>query len=131
MSATPPLERFYAIATSHYFARYETHGHYVGFAAWEVTAYTDMAPLYGEDFGTETGGATPLVRGHAKWDGCTNYEFPEKGMLHDCGREGLVNIGVLLGRVWDQCHALMPESDCKMEMEPAIEDGPFPWEVTP
>jgi hypothetical protein len=71
------------------------HGHYIDFEIYNIAiGLPDGKPLYysATDDTPETyeniEDATPYIRGHIKWDGCCNYEYPEEGMLHHCGFGG-------------------------------------------
>ena len=63
---------------------------------------------------TDPGEADVFLEGYVKWDGCSNWDFhpSDKGvaedgksqcrhMHHFCDREGLVNVGMLLSRIYD------------------------------
>lgn len=69
------------------------------------------------------------VRGHVKWDGCSNYTFPasESCMEHECDRSGLVALGTLLGRVFDQCAAMMGDKVLDdIGQQPVVVDRVWP-----
>ena len=62
-----------------------------------------------------------FLEGFVRWDGCTNYiasEHRTNMMSHACTREELVNVGTLLGRVWDLAAEEIPSFD-KDEFEDA------------
>ena len=68
-----------------------------------MTGYESVA-VYGEleNITTDYTQVTPFCKGDVKWDGCTNFDFDDDDcMLHCCTKEDLVNIGVMLGRVYD------------------------------
>jgi hypothetical protein len=70
----------------------------------EFHAYDEEAHGFGKD------SRELFVTGHVKWDGCTNFSFNDSPcMLHTCSRESLVYIGVLLGKIFDQCADLMKD----------------------
>lgn len=49
----------------------------------------------------------PLITGHVKWDGCSDWDFHTDHVLwHECDREGLVRIGAVLARCWDLTETL-------------------------
>lgn len=46
--------------------------------------------------------ANVYLRGHVKWDGCSNWDFcTHECMMHFCEREDMVAVGELLGRLYD------------------------------
>lgn len=60
-----------------------------------------------------------FAEGATKWDGCINWEFKNDGlMLHECDRQGLINLGILLARVHDLCGGMMPSADYTPEPLP-------------
>lgn len=142
-----PLDVFYRLGNKHYFVRYSPvlyngTSYSTDFKAFEVTGWsipTPSTPTFGDNhLATDnpvSEQVTPFISGRVKWDGCTNFDFnfPENGgcMLHECDREGLVNIGLLLGRIWDQCAALCPTTIdyMKEEAQPVVADSGFPWEA--
>jgi hypothetical protein len=52
---------------------------------------------------TKVEDAEVFVSGSLRWDGCCNFNFDcqDDCMIHTCEREELLNIGVLLSRIWD------------------------------
>jgi len=116
------LEKFYAIGSKHYRARYEIVGVYcVRFQAWEIDDWDD-GPI-------PAAAGDALVLGEVKWDGCTNHSPVGGDTRHACYREDLVNFGVLMGRIYDQAAAILPIGHIIDDAEPVVEDGPFPWET--
>lgn len=59
--------------------------------------------VFGDNFTKTHVESEVFCSGFVKWDGCTNFDFDaqEECSLHTCDKEGLVNIGVMLGRVFD------------------------------
>lgn len=58
--------------------------------------------------------ADTFCHGDIKWDGCSNYWFDEQDKMcipHACSREDLVNLGILLGRVFDIAAEIMTHAD--------------------
>ena len=109
------MEVCYSLGSEHehYLVRYDSHEYHTDFRAWHVAAIGDGQLYFGDNAQhTRADDVAPLVAGSVKWDGCANFEFPEQVecMLHTCSREGLTNIGLLLGRIYDQCAALCPKS---------------------
>lgn len=47
--------------------------------------------------------ATCFAHGSVIWDGCSNWHIDEqdRAMLHECGRNGLEDIGKILAACWD------------------------------
>jgi len=61
------------------------------------------------DVGEEYSGAPDsMMRGFLKWDGCINIEF--YNYVHFCGKEEAMNLGVLLGYIYDMAAEMMPEN---------------------
>lgn len=54
------------------------------------------------------GEAQVYLHGNVKWDGCSNFHFDEQDevMLHFCGRRDATDVGVLLGRLYDEAERL-------------------------
>ncbi len=57
--------------------------------------------------------ADKFLRGHVKWDGCSNWEIePDQiAMLHFCDKEQAQNVGVLFGRIYDLAAKFIPRWD--------------------
>lgn len=53
--------------------------------------------------------AQVYLSGRIKWDGCADLKFADE-TLHFCGRSNAVNVGVLLGRLYDLAAELMPQN---------------------
>jgi len=54
--------------------------------------------------------AEVFVQGYVKWDGCSNWIFPENTygcMFHACDKQTLVNIGLILGACHDWTSELL------------------------
>ena len=101
---------------------FEVYSHRVEFKAWEITGqitsdrYGKAAPgrwIYGLDSNEDRHATKPQISGHVKWDGCTNFEFPEQdeGSLHQCDRSGLVALGEVLGLIHDEAMAACPNAE--------------------
>lgn len=123
------MDKYYDLGGDFFVVRYERHDYFTRFKAWEVAGYGSK-PLFGDDFEETFEQLTPFIEGSVKWDGCANFRFPGQSecMLHSCDRRDLTNIGVLLGRVFDQCVAVCDHSsELDDETESVVEDGPFPW----
>jgi hypothetical protein len=101
-------------------------GHSVDFKVYEVQGWVQSesgewdVPEYeaadAKDFGDSVDspeGATPLMQGYVKWDGCSNWSFPstEKCMYHACGRPGLTRVGEVMARCWDWTAQILPAWD--------------------
>ena len=57
---------------------------------------------------TDPNQAEWLVRGSIKWDGCSDLEFnSEDCAIHLCGPTDAIEIGVLLGRVYEMAREAM------------------------
>lgn len=119
----------------HYRVEYTSQGHIVGFKIWVIHSW-DNEPLWeDDDMGTPTRDiekAQVFIEGFVRFDGCTNYTFPSDAMEHTCYRSQLVSVGVLLGRIWDQCVELMGDKASPWisgEKKRVRTDGPFPWEA--
>lgn len=71
-------------------------------------AEADCSPTPVEDIDK----AEWFLRGSVKWDGCSNLEFNDTDvMLHFCGKKDAMNVGVLLGRVYDLAHRVIVAAD--------------------
>jgi len=57
--------------------------------------------------------AEKYLNGDVKWDGCSNWFFDEqeRGMLHGCDRNDLLNIGKIMASCWDLTKELCPKWD--------------------
>jgi hypothetical protein len=69
-----------------------------------------------------------FLRGRVSCDGCSDFSFHTKE-LHHCDRKGMVAIGTLLGRIFDQCAAIIKEAGIlvfDIGQLPVIEDK-LPW----
>jgi hypothetical protein len=67
-----------------------------------------------------------LVKGHIKWDGCSNNDFGESGYIHACSREGLTRLGTLYDRLFDWAMALMGEQSKEF-----LSPHPLPCDKSP
>lgn len=98
-------------------AQAEVFGHQV---KWKVYWYNihDKPLLDSASGGTSSADITDslepeevYLHGDVKWDGCSNWFFDAQDgiMLHFCDRESVMNIGALLGRLYDFSSKLMPQ----------------------
>lgn len=105
-----------------YYVVYEVHGYHVDYTVYPVFA------MYHEDGKLDTTKGVPLVEkdmggspvytieeaevtvtGFVKWDGCSNWDFKtSECMMHFCEREQMVQLGELLGRLYDMTAELCP-----------------------
>ena len=126
------MQKVYELDKQYYLARYEVHEYWTNFWVWESSGLSEEGLLFGDEFQPDHTKEKPFINGSVKWDGCANIGFPqlEDCALHTCDRKGLTDIGVLLGRVWDECAALCEKSAdyVDAEAQEVVEDGPFPWE---
>jgi hypothetical protein len=78
--------------------------------AWRISyAHADEVCLDEHEPGDEPDKEKAWIHGFIKWDGCSNLDISEKDcMLHFCKREQLVNLGVVLGRLFDEAMVMMP-----------------------
>jgi len=54
----------------------------------------------------------PFFAGYIKWDGCSNWDFLDKGFpLHFCEQLDARNFGVFLSELYDWAQELMPKHD--------------------
>lgn len=69
------------------------------------------------------------AHGSVKWDSCSNFEMAdEDGYLHTCSREELINLGTLLGRIFDQCAEMLGDKfDGDDGHKPVVDDGYPKW----
>jgi len=102
----------------------------VEYRIYEVAGHShpDGLPVYERAKGVGPSGFTTSIdnadvyaHGHVKWDGCSNWYFDEqeRGMLHECMRDGLLNIGKVLAACWDWTAVLCPRmaDECLDEIE--------------
>lgn len=126
------IEKFYKIGESFFFVKYASASHHTDFSAW-IAVPVDNKPTFGEDRDPSPDSVPPLIQGSVKWDGCSNFNFPEadEGLIHGCKRADLVAIGTILGRIYDQAIRLCPRSDSGIlgEAQDIVEDSGFPWET--
>jgi hypothetical protein len=93
-------------------------------ASADVKAYAtggapgDLPPRYrsksdANRWVTDLSEAEVEVEGFVRWDGCSNFDFmPDSAtMTHFCGKTAAVNLGVMLGRVYDAAKGLIPDAD--------------------
>lgn len=54
--------------------------------------------------------ADVFLNGSVKWDGCSNWMFDEqeRGWIHACSRDDLVNMGEVMARCRDLAATLLP-----------------------
>ncbi len=55
--------------------------------------------------------AEVFLSGSVKWDGCSNFNLGEGGYYHFCSKQEAIDIGVLLGRLYDWAAKLIPNWD--------------------
>ena len=97
--------------------------HFAEFRIYEIIGGNDGSPpLYqksGESsspvFEKDVAKAQVFCQGSIKWDGCVNFQFPEQEdcMLHCCGRQDAMKIGVMFDRLYDAVSRLIPAWDAK------------------
>jgi len=98
----------------------EPHSHHVDYKIYNMYGYDQATGPYfcKED---ENGAINPVdnieeadvfMSGSVKWDGCSNWHFneQERGMIHGCCKDHLVNIGLALGEAWDWTKELIPNT---------------------
>ncbi len=90
-----------------------------GTGDWSVPTYEATDAKDCGDWVDSVEGATPLMHGYVKWDGCSNWSFPstEKCMYHACGRPGLTRLGDVMARCWDWTAQLLPTWDKTLTQE--------------
>jgi hypothetical protein len=102
-----------------YGATFDAHEHYVNVRAFTIYKMSDGSYEYQDAEAhsspspvADIDKAETFVRGSIKWDGCSNLEFnDDEVMLHFCSKEGAMNVGVLLGRLYDVAREMMPGAD--------------------
>lgn len=57
----------------------------------------------------------PWITGYVKWDGCSNWDFPQAGKnythpLHFYSRQSAIEFGQFLGKLYVWAAELLPES---------------------
>lgn len=109
-----------------YYITYEVHDYRVEYVVYPVFSMyqgdgtldtSNGVPLVEKDRGAtpayRTEDAEVTVTGFIKWDGCSNWDFKTGGcMLHFCDREQMVQLGELLGRLYDLTANLCPHWNC-------------------
>lgn len=104
-----------------YYVTYEVRQYHVDYVVYPVFAMyvdgnleiTNGVPLVEKDMGGspvyKTVEAEVAVTGSVKWDGCSNWDFKTREcMLHFCSREQMVQLGELLGRLYDLASKELP-----------------------
>lgn len=81
------------------------------------TEYTRRGANFTGDTVTDLDKAELFADGGVKWDGCANFMFNQDSQgsptnLHTCSRKALMNVGLVLARVWDEAAKLVPKTDC-------------------
>lgn len=106
-----PIERF-TFDHSDFVVSYEAKEYLFSFVAYSVASTGENGddPDF-ERLGSESSydrtpnlsEAQPFVSGDLKRDGCANFKFDEQEhvMLHTCSKEEAVEIGLLLGAIYD------------------------------
>lgn len=52
--------------------------------------------------------AEVFLQGSIKWDGCSNLQFKDGDcLLHFCDKKDAMNVGVLMGRLYDLAHEMV------------------------
>lgn len=97
----------------------------VNWEARKVIGYDDKKPIFEDSNGVnveEAAKSVVFLKGSTKWDGCSNFEFPEQEecMHHTCSRHSMEVFGLLLGRLYD-------ESAFIMKRESRNEQGKIPF----
>jgi hypothetical protein len=89
--------------------------HAMDVRAWRIAAEGPDGVEVGDSdhgFTADWLSAKPEIEGSIKWDGCSNLDIGDADrpgcMWHHCDREGLVAVGTVLGRLFDEAMALMP-----------------------
>lgn len=91
----------------------------MGFEAFRVIGESDSF-LYekknsnhGMDSTEDLDDAQIFVSGDIKWDGCSNIYFNEQdnGMIHFCDKKSTVDLGIMLGRLYDIASEVIPNVD--------------------
>jgi hypothetical protein len=102
-----------------YFAVATPEGHRVDFKVYQAVRW-DRGAEPGIMFSRWDGPSTDHVdgveaadvflSGKVKWDGCCDLRFDEQEacMLHFCGKRSAMNVGVLLGRLYEATKAMLP-----------------------
>lgn len=101
-----------------YSASCDIREHYATFIVYGIARYLQPENL--RSYEKETGGgfteniseAHSDLSGSIKWDGCSNWNMmPDEARLHFCSREDAINLGVLLGRLYNIAKAEIPRAD--------------------
>lgn len=78
-----------------------------GYAFHRAGARSSPDPVY------KTNEAEVFLSGSIKWDGCSNLRFDhqDRVMLHFCGKQEAMDIGILLGWLYELAAEMVPAFD--------------------
>lgn len=63
-------------------------------------------------FAASVENAEVFLEGFVRWDGCSNWNFEAYGTwIHFCGKQKAIDLGVLLGRLYDVAKDFIPAAD--------------------
>lgn len=103
------------------FAAYQSLGTVVGGGRLFERQGAD-GPMDNAIEGSPTDDALAFIEGEIKWDGCSNFTFPEQErcMLHRCDRAGLLRIGQLLAAIYDHAATFFASQGVIQDAEPSV-----------
>ncbi len=53
--------------------------------------------------------AHAYIKGFTKFDGCSNFKFPCDGMLHICGADEMVDLGIIFTNLYEMARETLQE----------------------
>jgi hypothetical protein len=97
------------LAPGYYCVAWAPEDHFIDFRVYTLLGKdADGLPVFQDAEKAEV-----FLSGFIKWDGCANVYFDGQDdvMLHFCGKGEAMNVGLLLGRVYDLAAKLIPNWD--------------------
>lgn len=127
------LERFYKISDGHYYrVLYKNSDYSVEFSVRWVRCVDENGHRITEDFVFDDRYSSPIVNGGVANDGHVELNF-NGGSISFVGREEVTGLGLILGRIYDQCASILQARD-KLPPDSIgqkdIFDDPIPWKQT-
>ncbi len=50
-----------------------------------------------------------FIQGFTKWDGCSNFSFPDDAMLHICNVDEMKDVGVIFDQVYEMAKEMLAD----------------------
>lgn len=95
----------------------EEYDHVVGFKVYQIYKLGDRLVADRKNAQSTPDSVETLeeakvfLSGSVKWDECSNFNLGNDGYYHFCSKQEAVNVGVLLGRLYDWAARLIPNWD--------------------